>query len=246
MRKLLAVALLLAAGAGSPAQTVTLPKEKAAPVNAWTVIHADADGGPVKWMLPDAGVQEVLLTDLFPPATADLATGRIFYASQPGRYRIWAVCAKGDKVSERAECVFVVGEAPPVPPGPGPVPPGPGPGPDPDPFEAAAGAGLKVLVVTESSDLSKLPRSQVTILTSSAVRAYLASHSAKEGNTPTYRFWDQNVDVSNETALWQKVWKAPRKSLPWIYIGDGKRGFSGPLPADVASTLALLQRYGGN
>lgn len=123
------IALLLVCLLAAPAwsQTLKLPPEKKTPANIPVIVGpTENTGGAIKWMLPDPGVEEILLTELFPPAIADQATGRIFFARQPGRYRIWAVCGKGDKVSEKAECVLIVGDVP----DPVPVPPGPTPQPD--------------------------------------------------------------------------------------------------------------------
>lgn len=123
-------------------QSIKLPATKQTPVNIPCIIApTENTGGVVKWLLPDPGVKEVLLTDLFPPEIADKAIGRIFYASQPGKYRIWAVVAKGDKVSDRAECLLQVGDSPAPPTPPEPVPPTP-PAPPTDPLTQAVGAAF--------------------------------------------------------------------------------------------------------
>jgi hypothetical protein len=136
--------------------------------------------------------------------------------------------------------------------------PGPGPGPGPDPFEAGhqghqhapsfGGApGLKVLVVYDRTKLASMPAEQLNALSGAAVRDYLRAKCAKEGpnNWPAYRVWADDVPTGGETELWQKAMKRPRKSLPWVVIGNGKAGFEGPLPATEADILKLVQKYGG-
>lgn len=129
-----------------------------------------------------------------------------------------------------------------------PEPPVPGPGPNPDPFgDVSAAGGLKVLLVYESADLSKYPATQVAAMTAGAVRDYLDTHcvTAPDGKTKAWRMWDQNVDASDESPLWQKAMKRPRKSLPWLIVGNGKSGYEGPMPATADGLLKLLKTYGG-
>lgn len=143
----------------------------------------------------------------------------------------------------------VVGDVPPTPaPGPGPGPTPPGPEPTPDPFGVTGPGAFRVLIVYESADLSKLPTGQLTALTSGVVRDYLNSHcfAGPDGRTKDWRVWDQSVNASGESAMWQRVMARPRAKIPWIVIGNGIVGYEGPLPNDVTSLLALLKKYGGN
>lgn len=128
------------------------------------------------------------------------------------------------------------------PPGPEPTP-GPTPGPAPIPAD-----GFRVLMVYESADLSKMPAAQESVLMDSSVRSYLNSKCVPgtDGKTKEWRIWDQNVDTTNEVKLWQDAMKRPRQSLPWIVISNGKSGFEGSLPGNVADTLSLLKKFGGN
>jgi hypothetical protein len=186
--------------------------------------------------------------DLLPEEYQAKLKGWVLYASAPGTFRVASyVGGPGNSCSEIAVCTVTVGDPPPTPPGPapgptpGPTPPGPPPGPAPIP-----GDGLRVLVVTETSDLAKLPSAQVTVLTAADVWAYLRSHCAKDANgQPAFRFWDKGVSPDLAPEPWKTAMKRDRKSLPWVVISTGKDGYEGPLPATVADTLALLRKYGG-
>lgn len=188
--------------------------------------------------------------DLIPSETGKYA---IFSAMVPGRYKVAAYTTEANEATEPVYCVVTVEGTPPTPPTPpvppGPNPPGPGPGPTPQPPGPVPipDPGLRVLIVYETADLSKLPKEQLAILTSQAVRAYLSSHCAKgpDSKTPEWRIFDQNVSMGNESALWQGAMKRPRTALPWIVISNGTIGYEGPLPANVDETLALLKKFGG-
>lgn len=122
------------------------------------------------------------------------------------------------------------------------------PAPDPAPIVEP---GFRVLVIEETSERGKLPKDQLTILTSTEVRAYLNSHCVKgpDGKTPEYRFFDKDTDVSHESAVWQKAMAdakaAPDFVVPYAMFSDGKKGAAGPLPLNVAGFLAEAKKYGG-
>lgn len=132
---------------------------------------------------------------------------------------------------------------------PMPPPPPPGPGPNPDPFsDGATAPGFRVLMVYESSqmtDSTGKPLPALKAFSDSTVRAFLDAHCVlgPDSKTHEWRIWDQNVDTTNESALWQKVMSRPRASVPWILIGNGTAGFEGPPPGSPAEALALLQKY---
>jgi hypothetical protein len=232
------IVLLAVLAAGGPAwgQSVKLPATVAGKPGGWIVVPAEADGGAVRWYLPDPGLTEVPLGSLFGDDWAKQAKGRVFTAEAAGRYRVVAYCAKGDVASPPAVCTVVVGESP-APPTP--VPPGPSP---------IAGDGLRVLIVYESAELAKLPPGQATVLVSPEVRGYLDTHCVKgpDGTTAEWRVWDQNVPTGAEAKLWQDAMARKRDRLPWLVVGNGRAGFEGPLPASVDETLKLLKLYGGN
>lgn len=130
---------------------------------------------------------------------------------------------------------------PPVPPQP-PQPPPPTPPQPPSPIVAQ---GLHVLIVYESSELSKYPAAQVNILYDQSLRSYLDSVTAVAGpkSWHEYRIWDKDVVALGDSQPWQDALKRPRTALPWIIIGNGTTGYEGPLPANVAATIELIKKY---
>lgn len=120
----------------------------------------------------------------------------------------------------------------------------PGPGPDPGPGPSGK---LWTLIVEETADRSKLPPAQVSALTSGEVRDYLNAHSDREGAAPTWRIFDKDQDVTNESKDWQDEFAVLRaEPTPSISIKSGRRWTKPqPLPKDTDSLLKLLKKYGG-
>ncbi len=161
----------------------------------------------------------------------------IFQASKPGTYSV-VFWTKGEV--DGTVCTITVGGAP-VPPGPDPKPPVP-PEPKPPAAENPFGAmpGLRVLIVYESEKERDLPVDQYLVLRGAKFRDYLDSKCVADG----YRMFDQNV--KGDGWFRKAIDRTDRKSLPWIYIGKEAAGYSGPLPADVDATTALIAKYAGN
>jgi hypothetical protein len=239
MRKAAALLLALALAAPAAAQKVTLPaKLEVKDPRLPALLVAQADGVNVVWMAPDPGISVIDGTTLGGDSKRALV-----FCSQQGTFRVWAVTALKDKVSERAECVVTVGtppEPPPVPPGP--TPPGPNP-----PVPPAPAAGLRVLMVYESADVSALPAAQQAVLYSKSVRDYLRAKCASEpGGWKAFRIYDKDVDLAAESAEWKALMARPRKQVPWVVIADGPKVlYEGALPASVDEALSLLKKYGG-
>lgn len=122
--------------------------------------------------------------------------------------------------------------------------PGPGPGPTPDdaPFPAQ---GLHVLIVHETKDAARLPAGQRTILWSQASREFLDSKCALDGKTRAWRIYDPDVDLTHEAQVWRDAMAVPRQSLPWLCLSNGRTGYSGPLPADVAAFQTIVSQHAG-
>ena len=128
---------------------------------------------------------------------------------------------------------------------PHPNPPGPvDPPKPPQPPAPIVGDGLHVLIVYESADLQKLPPGQLSALKSQTVRDYLDGRCAKENGVAAWRIWDADVDTKESSKAWQDAMKRSRQSLPWLIISDGRSGYEGPLPGNVADTLELLKKWG--
>lgn len=105
--------------------------------------------------------------------------------------------------------------------------------------------GLHVAIIEETNDRIKLPATQLSIFTNTKIREYVNQHAAKVNGVPEFRIFDvSDTELSGESQLWKDVMKLPHDSVPWLFIFNGTKGFSGPLPKTVDETLALIQKYG--
>lgn len=162
----------------------------------------------------------------------------------------------GDDIADLGYRLEKLGSVEPTPPTPTPVPtpqpqpvpqptPTPTPTPQPKPDEITVGP-LHVLFLYESEQLGKMTPEQASILSSKLIRDYLVAKCDKDGSEPCFRFLDKDVDASKLADDWQKVIAAGKaQTMPWIIIANAKSNYAGPWPKDVATTLELLQRYGG-
>ena len=142
------------------------------------------------------------------------------------------------------QTLVVMGLAPIPPPDPTPIPPGPEPTP-PEPAPIP-GDSNRVLIVYESSELSKLPVSQAVLMTAANVREYLNRKCGKGSTgTPEFRIWDKDTDTSNVGQVWKDAMGLPRNTVPWLIVSNGKAGYSGPLPVNEVDLLAKLKQYLG-
>lgn len=96
---------------------------------------------------------------------------------------------------------------------------------------------FRVLILEETANRSKLPTSQLSVLTSAPLRKWMTENGAN------FRVWDKDVDASREDAAWQAALKLPHGELPWIHVSNGKTGFSGPLPKTAEETQTLIGKY---
>jgi len=216
------------------------------------LFRLDATGStssvPIHWKV--VGPDLSLMT--FDPAGKPGASIAEAIVTEPGTYRFCPIAVgtvKGRPVADADVWIYTVGGPTPVPPdpgpGPGPNPPvPPNPPPPPPPPAPIPGDGLRVLFLYESADLSKYDRNQISVMYGGPVREYLDARCAKVNNTPEYRIYDKDVDVSNESDTWKKAIGRGFKSLPWIVVSDGKSGFEGELPKNPDDTLALIKKYG--
>jgi len=117
--------------------------------------------------------------------------------------------------------------------------------PTPAPFPSD---GLRVLILEETADRGKLPRSQLEILSSTTLVKWLNQHCVKDG----WRKLDDDTtaeELKLAAPVWQKAFeqtKADAKgTTPWIAVTDGRSGESVPLPKTEAELMTLLAKYGG-
>lgn len=191
-------------------------------------LEVNTDGTNVGW-IGEGGLQ-VRVTDSGAGKTASVV------ASKPGVYKVHAhTFIKGKAVHDHAT-ITVGTPVPPVPPTP-PTPPTP---PNPIP-----GQGLHVLMVFDNNAKGSYTKGQLDTLDGADVRAYLQSHCEKgpDGKTAEFRILDKDTDMSKESDFWKKAMTIQRGTLPWIIIGNGDKGFSGPIPAGGA--MDLIKQYGG-
>lgn len=248
---MISVLVLLGLASPAAAQSVTLPAEIKGSPGAWVIVAPEkTEGGKPRWRI-DPGLQEVRLDLLLPPETLAQLRGKVVTAAVPGRYRVESWNAKGDVASEIATCWVVIGDpgppTPPTPPKP-PVPPIPPIPPIPPPDVAPIPApGFRALFIYETAELAKLPPGQIAALYAKDIYDYLNAKCVKglDGKTAEARWWDKDVNTSNEAPHWQAAMKRERKSLPWLIISDGTKGYEGPLPLTAEDTISLLKKFGG-
>ncbi len=237
MKRFFLALALLAAPASAGAQSITVPATVTVEEPGLVVIRATAiDADDVRWYSIGPGMQT------FPPDVVAPKPGvYLGFAMRPGIYKVGVIVAKdvgGKAVLGQPQVVVVTVKGDPVPPGPDPKP-DPKPPVPPSPLPD----GFRVLVVYESAE--KLAPGHAAVIGSTDVRKYLNDKCLKVGGTPEWRMFDKDTPLVKESDVWKAAMTIKRGSLPWIIIGDGKTGFSGPLPGTVAETMTLLKKYGG-
>lgn len=119
MRRLVCVPILLLASLAAAAPPpLTLPPQVTGAPGAFVQVPATTAGKSVRWVVLDQGL------NLFPVALLADSHTAVVSTATPGTYRLLAVTAAADEVSDPAVCVVVI--QPPTPaPTPGPQPPAP-------------------------------------------------------------------------------------------------------------------------
>lgn len=182
------------------------------------------------------------LWDVTAPAKVVEVGGECHVWAPPGSYtaRLTAIDFEAKKV-ERAVVEFSVeGASPPGPKPPDPKPPGPNP--------PGPGGPVKVLILEEAKDRTKLPQAQQLILDGKPMRDFLKEKTAPDPGMSDGKAWtiqDKDTDLSALGKFWEDSRNRPRTGLPWIVIADqqGTVLFEGALPADVSAAQALVSKY---
>lgn len=177
--------------------------------------------------------------------------GLFIVPHQEGDFYVGCYCSVGwNGVSPVFWTRVISGKGPlPPPPGPGPLPPGPNPpkppeppGPSPIPLD-----GLRVMIVYEKADLTKLPPAQLQVMYSKEIWDFLERECAigSDGKTREFRIWDKDTETSGAEKHWQEAMKRDRKSLPWLLVSNPRKGggYEGPLPASVEEMKAVLSKF---
>lgn len=124
MRPIAAIALLLTLTSQLPAVDLKVPPKVEGATSEFIKITAETPGSTVKWKVIDPGIT------LFPMELLKDTKTAIVMASRPGTYRLFAVTALKEDVSDIAVVqVIIRGDTPPGPQPP-PTPPPPPPPPD--------------------------------------------------------------------------------------------------------------------
>lgn len=246
-QRLLTAACLLALPSISTAQSVKLPDTITGIPGQWIVVAPTAvDGGKPNWRI-DPLLQEVNLGALLPDEYVSKLKGKVVSAKAPGQYKVESWNAKGDVASDIAVTwVIIVGE---IKPDPKPVDPKPiDPKPEPISDAPIPLPGLRLMIVYETADLSKLTPSQHAIILGKKARDWMDANTVK-GPTgePERRIWDKDQPLAKTDKHWQDVMartiKRPDFRLPWLVISNGKTGYEGPLPNDVDTLISLGEKF---
>jgi hypothetical protein len=100
--------------------------------------------------------------------------------------------------------------------------------------------GNRCLIVYASEDVAKMPAKQQVIITGSRLRKYLDMACIKDG----WRIIDADTEFTGgDDVIWVEALRLPRDGGPWLICSTGKKGFSGPLPDDIDTTIELLATY---
>lgn len=149
-----------------------------------------------------------------------------------------------------AAVAFFAGKLPsPIPPGPNPPPVPPTPTPvDPPPITNVS--GLHVLVVEEPQDREKLSDEQFEALFGndpSGIREWCLKTCNRYGDDPAFRIINRESDVTKDRPWVAAGMKAYREkgnnAAPWLVVSNGKTGYAGPLPTDLAGIRDLLNKH---
>lgn len=119
-------------------------------------------------------------------------------------------------------------------PTPLPVPPSPNPSPAP-----IAGDGVRVLIVYDSSDPTKLTKDAQAVIFGKSFRDFLNATCVvgADGKTKEYRIFDK--DVTGESKTWADAMSRPHPTLPWLLVSNGKAGFEGPVTNEADATKII-------
>lgn len=207
--------LLPIAGQAAP-PPLSVPAAVTAQPGQFLKVVATTPGKTVKWTVLDPGLA------LFPVELLADSHTAVVSGTTPGTYRLLAVTAAADEVSEPAICaVTIAGTAPNPTPAPGPTPQ---PTPAPAPVSQAAWA---ILVVDNSARTAEVGR----LVGSPTLPGALGRHGVRMA---VYDVHDPTVVGRNYAPYVQEAGGAPAL----LILGqDGRRLKSLRLPADEVSLI---------
>ncbi len=179
------------------------------------------------------------------------------FTGKPAKFLVTVTTFDPETGIKEDSKVVTIGKPEPTPdPDPDPNPdPDPDPNPDPNPPPVPIPGVARVLIVEETKgDTSAAYRPYLNVLNSNEIQDYLNKKVPGK-----WRKWDDDYtqeNLKNQEQVWKDVYfnkdnKYPRTSpndtsiIPWIYITNGTKGYSGPLPNNIHDTLELLKKYLG-
>ena len=168
-----------------------------------------------------------------------------FIINQPGKHWVDVTAIDFEKNIYVTQMVIAsVGPRPPPDPDPDVDPDvDPDPTPDPDVPAPIDGDGLRILIVYETSEISKLPQKQQDVLYGQQIRRYMSENCEKVDGFPEWRILDAETKFQDTDNNFAKALARPRKEIPWIIISNGKTGYEGPLPDNPEMTISLIERF---
>ena len=155
----------------------------------------------------------------------DDTLGLLFGAKYPADYLIEIDIVRGGVLESASFIVIVDG-----------VEPGPKPKPKPEPEPLPPTVATWAVIVEERSDRTSLPANQRLVFESAAVRALVPAGQ--------FKLMDRHSTDPNEKPY---IDQAATMTLPVLFLVDdtGEVVFSGPLPATVDATVALISEKTG-
>lgn len=138
------------------------------------------------------------------------------------------------------------GTAPIPPPAPEPKPVDPKPvDPKPsydNPFPGTT--GLHVLMTFDPKAMIRKPVTQQAVVYGADARATLNTKCAKgDDGHNTWRIYPVPTNTVAAGKVWQGAYGNKRDADDWIYIANGSKYYSGPLPTSVEDLDALIKKY---
>lgn len=219
---------------------VLVPDGSKPKLEAVGLVTIDCEASTVAVRASDAKRQPVNIVKL--PGSDD-AAAKQFIVLGSGQVWIDVTCIDfATQFFDQTQFSITIGDSPePEPVDPvDPVDPDVPDVPDsPSPF---AGDGLRAMIVYELDDMPNYAPSVTQQLFSQKLRAWARENCAKSASGSTdFRVLDK--DAEGDSSIWTEALKRPRKSTPWIVVGNGESGYEGPLPATESETMELLKRF---
>lgn len=219
MKRLSALIMLLFVSSSVLAAppSLTLPARVSGQPGAFLTVAAQTSGKNVAWLVIDPGL------NLFPVSLLKDSKTAVVTSGVPGKYRLLAVTAAGDEVSQPAVCEIVIEGTKPAPvPAPTPVPTPPAP--------PAAKVSWAIVVL----DNSKRTPAVGQLVSSPTLLAALQQRGI------SYRVLDVNDPLVMQNHYEAAVQAAGGTPALLLYAVDGTRVRAVPLPADVTGMVMAI------